>query len=217
MSAVTTDHTMKILAIEGLDKAGKHTATLALRQFFEAYGYTVAEYSFPAYGTTIGQALRDWLTEKSDANSRTFELLQAADKQQAQTEFARLEASGVDVLIVDRYIHTQWAYGLVDHEWSWLLELSRGIRRPDAVLYLDVEPEVSMHRKGKFHENDRYENDVERLRKAAANYRLLLAQHGTTHAIVDANQPLPFVTEQVFQKAREFDALWFRQARGTYA
>lgn len=209
MSTITNrSHAMKILAIEGLDKAGKNTAALVLREFFTAHGYRVAEMSFPAYDTVIGQALRDWLTEKLDANSRTFELLQAADKQRAQTDFARLEADGVDIVIVDRYIHTQWAYGLVDHEWTWLLELSRGLRRPDAVLHLDVEPEVSMHRRGKFGDNDRYERDVERLRKAAKNYATLLRADPVPTFTVDANLPLPVVKGQVFGCAKEMLDLW---------
>lgn len=196
------DHKTKIIAIEGLDKAGKHTATNTLRNYFLAKGLTVELMSFPNYESPVGQLLREWLTGKLDADHYTFELLQAADKQAGQTKIAEYEARGVDVIIIDRYVHTELAYGAYDNDETWLSELTKYMRKPDFVLYMNVEPEVSMHRKGKFGDNDRYESDIERLRYTKHEYECLFQEesHSDVHTI-DANQPQLIVKSNVLKSA----------------
>lgn len=199
---------MNIIAIEGLDKAGKHTATGVLVQFLEAAGLNVVEYGFPNYDAPVGALVHAWLKGEFDAPYATFELLQAADKHYGQTLITMFEGMGVDVLVVDRYLHSQWAYGGVDNDPAWVKGLTAGCRLPDAVVYLDVEPEVSLHRGGKFGENDRYEEDLGRLRATRDRYVDLFDNPPPDVAHVpvfrvDANQPQLLVKANLFGVAKE--------------
>lgn len=194
---------MRIVAIEGLDKAGKDTATKALYDYFTSQGLRVERMSFPNYGTPIGQMIEKWLRGEMLADEKTFELLQAADKQHGQTAINEYERLGVDVLLIDRYVHTELAYGAYDNDDQWLAELTRHMRMPDAVIYLDVEPEVSMQRKGKRGDNDYYESDIERLRYTKNEYECLFEEQGDRIEVqrVDANQPPLIVKSQVLAAA----------------
>lgn len=194
---------MKIIAIEGLDKAGKHTATSVLQSFFESVGLSVVPYSFPNYETPIGKLVRDWLEGKLEASHATFELLQAADKHDGQRMIDLFDDMGVDVLLIDRYVHSQLAYGSVSNDKAWVRSLVTGVREPDAVVFLDVEPEVSMHRRGKFEVNDRYESDLGRLRATRAAYVELFESETTPVIRLDANQPQLLVKADLFGAAKE--------------
>lgn len=198
-----TTHKMRIVAIEGLDKAGKHTATKALYDYFTGKGLKVERMSFPNYDTPIGAMIQKWLRGEILADEKTFELLQAADKQHAQTIIKEYERQGVDVLLIDRYVHTEWAYGAYDNDDRWLAELTKYMRLPDDVIYLDVEPEVSMHRKGKCGDNDFYESDIERLRYTQSEFACLFEEKGDEIGVqmVDANQPHVIVKSQVLAAA----------------
>lgn len=193
---------MKIISVEGLDKAGKHSATQVLFDYFTSKGLSVAKMSFPDYKTPTGKLVKQWLNGEYLADAKTFELLQAADKQAGQTAIAAYEQQGIEVLLIDRYIHSLLAYGAYDNDDLWLKELSRYLRKPDYTLYLDVEPEVSMHRRGKFGDNDYYESDLERLRYTKDEYRCVLDESlQLAVRTVDANVPQVIVKAQVLRVA----------------
>lgn len=194
---------MKIVAVEGLDKAGKNTATKVLYDYFSSKGMKVERTSFPNYDTPVGVLIQKWLKGDFLADEKTFELLQAADKQHAQTYIQECERQGVDILLMDRYVHTEWAYGAYDNDDRWLKELTRYMQLPDAVIYMEVEPEVSMHRRGKYGDNDYYESDIERLRYTENEFHCLFQETSdqVDVEIVDANQPPLIVKSQVLKAA----------------
>lgn len=194
---------MKIIAIEGLDKAGKNTAMLVLEQYFKSEGLWVETMSFPNYGTPTGDMIHAWLKGEQEFDQETFELLHAADKQGMQNLMKEYEADGVEVLLIDRYVHSQLAYGSYTSDMAWLQEITTHVRMPDAVMYLDVEPEVSLHRKGKFDTNDRYEDDLEHLRHTRNAYLTLFGGCPERNVqILDANQPQLLVRASLFHAAK---------------
>lgn len=197
---------MEIISIEGLDKSGKNTALQVLENYFKSEGLRVAKMSFPNYGTPTGDLIHAWLKGEQLFDQHTFELLQAVDKQAVQGAMSRHEEAGVDVLLIDRYIHSQWAYGSYRSDDAWLRSLNTNIRMPDAVIYLDVEPEVSMHRKGKFDTNDKYEDDLDHLRHARAAYLGMFGRGGIDPEMyvqtLDANQPQLLVKASLFTAAK---------------
>ena len=203
---------VRIIAIEGLDKAGKKTSTDTLELFFNHTNIKVARYSLPNYNKPIGKLIKDWLNGDFEADAKVFELLQTADKQYAQEFIKKCEDDDVDVLIMDRYIHSLLAYGAYDNNEDWLEELTKHMRMPDTVIYLDVEPEVSMHRNGKFGDNDKYESDLDRLRSTGETYKRILK--GDVR-IVDANKPPLIVKSRVLQIGIDiYEEMMDRQIEG---
>lgn len=151
---------MKIIAIEGIDKAGKHTQTKLLAEAIQQRGYSVRVTGFPQYNTPIGKLIEQYLHEEWETDQATFELLMAADKSHQQRWFKQLEESGVDFLILDRYTGSQMAYAIASGmEGAWVGQIIRHLRKPDLEILIDIPVKESMKRQVRGDQNDRFESD----------------------------------------------------------
>lgn len=189
---------MIIIAFEGLDKSGKASACAYLAELLSK-DYKVGQMDFHRYNTDIGQIIWKWLRKENDLSQETIELLMAADKVSAKSTFDTLSDSGYDILLLDRYKMSQYAYsiasGVDPHLVNVLQEL---IPDPDHTVYLDVTPGVSMARQGKHGANDRYESDYNLLSNVRDNY-LDVFTHEEEHlvSIIDGEQPQSLVFEEL--------------------
>lgn len=159
---------MKIISIEGLDKAGKFSQGEMLLAYLKTCGKKVVKSEFHRYDTPTGKLIMDWLTNKWDVDQHTIELVMTADKQAQQKWFQELEEEGIDFLILDRYTGSQVVYSKANGvSPEWTEELQRHMRKPDVEIFIDITAEESMSRKGKHNngENDRYESDLELLQR----------------------------------------------------
>lgn len=165
---------MKIIAIEGLDKSGKHTESVLLVKQLREWGYTAVQSEFHRYDTPTGKLIMQWLTKEWDVDQPTIELIMAADKQAQQRWFDELEAQGVDYLVLDRYTASQQIYSHANGISPMFTSmLQRYMRKPDIEILLDVPAEVSMKRKGKHNNgtNDRYESDLQLLKRVREGFK----------------------------------------------
>lgn len=157
---------MKLIAIEGLDKSGKHSQSELLKQHLEQQGHKVMKSEFHRYDTPTGELIMKWLQKEWDVDQKTIELVMSADKQAQQQWFDELEADGTDFLILDRYTGSQQVYSYANGiSPMWTASLQRYMRKFDVEIFIDIPPSESMGRKGKHNngENDRYESDLELL------------------------------------------------------
>lgn len=138
---------MRVIAIEGLDHAYKRDVTQALVARAAALDEKIVTHRFPSEQSPLGDLLADWRMHPA-RDARTFELLQAADKQEAQLILNVCEDFKTDTFIVQRYIHALYAYGSVECDQDWLVHLTQGMRKPDVVLYLDVDADTVLRRGG---------------------------------------------------------------------
>jgi len=162
---------MKIIAIEGLDKSGKHTTVKGLKEKLTLDGYKVEASEFHRYDTETGQLIRKWLYGEFPVDQKTIELIMAADKYAQLQFFEELKQKETDILLLDRYIGSQYVYSRaagVDEK--WIEELLRYVPIPDMEILVDVSAQTSMERKGKHGENDRYESDYKLLSQARDLY-----------------------------------------------
>jgi dTMP kinase len=126
-----------MVAIEGLDGAGKRTLSDALCGAFTALGAAVARFSFPRYDADVhAELVRDALYGRlGDLADSVYgmALLFALDRRDAAAEL-RAAASGHDVVLVDRYVASNAAYGAARRhedaagefvEWVRALEVDR--------------------------------------------------------------------------------------------
>ena len=148
-----------LIAIEGVDGAGKRTLTQGLRASFEADRKTVASLSFPRYGRSVpadiaAEALHGGHGDLSDS-VYAMAVLFALDRAGAREEIELLQAE-YDVLILDRYVASNAAYSAARlHEdadgdvVAWVGELEYGRVRlpaPDWQVLLDVPAELAAER-----------------------------------------------------------------------
>lgn len=182
-----------LIAVEGLDGAGKRTLTDAVVAALAARGLSVATLAFPRYGRSAhadlaAEALRGAHGDLADS-VYAMALLFALDRADARTELAKLLADN-DIVILDRYVASNAAYNAArlhqsaDGEmtrWTADLEFGRfGMPEPDAQVLLDVPTELAAeraHRRGELDSTralDAYERDAELQRRTLEVYRELV-------------------------------------------
>ncbi|MEB3048824.1 dTMP kinase [Mycolicibacter sp. MYC123] len=148
-----------LIAIEGVDGAGKNTLTTGLRTAFEAAGKSVATLAFPRYGVSVtadvaAEALRGRHGDLADS-VYGMAMLFALDRAGAKDQIAALCRDN-DVVILDRYVASSAAYSAARlHQdaagdvvgWVRELEFVRfGLPAPDWQILLDVPTELAAQR-----------------------------------------------------------------------
>ncbi len=184
-----------LIAIEGVDGAGKRTLTSGLQDAFEAAGHSVAILAFPRYGHSVpadlaAEALHG---EHGDLASsvHAMAVLFALDRHGARDEIEHLQ-NDYDVLILDRYVASNAAYSaarlhqdaggeVVD--WVRRLEFERlRLPSPDWQVLLDVpvalagQRAVRRAREDADRARDSYERDDDLQRRTGQVYRALATQ-----------------------------------------
>ena len=183
-----------LIAIEGVDGAGKRTLSEGLRKAFEAVGMSVATLAFPRYGRSVtadiaAEALHG---EHGDLASSVYAMamLFALDRAGAVGEIEGLGRDH-DVVILDRYVASNAAYTAARlHEdaageavaWVHRLEFERlRLPAPDWQVLLAVSADLAAQRARHRAENepgrarDSYERDDELQRRTGAVYAGLAA------------------------------------------
>lgn len=149
----------RLVVIEGLDGAGKRTLADALATALDGAGASVAGIAFPRYGVSVpadlaGDALHGRLGDMSES-VHGMALLFALDRLAARDDLRELLA-GHDVVLADRYVASNAAYGAARrHEgadgdfvaWVKAIEVDRfGLPVPYAHLLLRVPVDVAASR-----------------------------------------------------------------------
>lgn len=185
-----------LIAIEGVDGAGKRTLTNGLRAAFEAAGRSVTSLAFPRYHRSItadlaAEALHGGHGDLA-GSVYAMAVLFALDRAGAREEIDRLTADH-DVVILDRYVASNAAYSAARlHqdadgevvEWVRALEFDRlALPAPDWQLLLDVPTALAAERAERraTQEADRardaYERDGGLQRRTGEVYARLAAAH----------------------------------------
>jgi dTMP kinase len=185
-----------LIAIEGVDGAGKNTLTQGLRAGFEATGRSVTSLAFPRYHRSVHADLAAEALHggHGDLSSSVYAMavLFALDRADARDEIDRLSAAH-DVVILDRYVASNAAYSAarlhqgVDGEvvaWVGELEFERfGLPAPDWQVLLAVPTELAGQRAQRRAEadaeraRDAYERDDGLQRRTNDAYAALAAAH----------------------------------------
>ncbi|MGH3431305.1 MAG: dTMP kinase [Thermocrispum sp.] len=184
----------ELVVIEGLDGAGKNTLATALTGQLHAVGATVHAVAFPRYGVDVhADLIRDGLHGRLGdltASVYGFQLLYALDRRAAAAEL-RAALGQYDVVLVDRYVASNAAYGAARlHEradgdfvaWVRSIEVERfGVPAPDAQILLRVPATVAGERsRGRAQADadrgrDQWESDAELQDRVAQVYDELAA------------------------------------------
>ena len=185
-----------LIAIEGVDGAGKNTLTRGLRAGFEAAGRSVTSLAFPRYHRSVPADLAAEALHggHGDLSSSVYAMavLFALDRADAKAEIERLR-SAHDVVILDRYVASNAAYSAarlhqgVDGDvvaWVRELEFERfGIPAPDWQVLLAVPTELAGQRAQRRaaadaeRARDAYERDDGLQRRTNDAYAALAAAH----------------------------------------
>ena len=182
----------KLIVIEGLDGCGKNTQTKLLAETFLINKINFKYLSFPNYSSPSSSLVKMYLGSEfgknpSDVNAYAAASFFSVDRYASfKTSWEKLYFKP-GIILCDRYTTSNTFYHmckLPENEWdeylTWLYDYEYnklGLPEPDAVIYLDMPPEVSQDLMKKRYSGDEskkdiHESDVEYLKKCrkAAEY-----------------------------------------------
>ena len=165
----------KLIVIEGLDGSGKATQSKLLAEELERSGAPVRRISFPNYESNASWPVRMYLNGEfgprpEDVNAYAASVLYAVDRFASyRKDWSEFYQDG-GILVADRYTTSNAVHQcskLPREEWNgyldWLFELEYhkiGIPKPDAVFYLEVDPEVSQRLLSGRYQGDEKKKDI---------------------------------------------------------
>lgn len=156
-----------IVAIEGGDQTGKRTQSEMMLGALRRQGRRATLMSFPDYSTPAGARIKALLESGTPPNLHELHRLQAENRREKLDEIRA--AASDSILIMDRYIYSNLAYGLANCLPRNLLEeLDREIPKADLVIVLDLDPQEAASRKSSG--RDRFEKDVRLVREVRRRY-----------------------------------------------
>lgn len=132
-----------LIAIEGIDGAGKTTQSKALVKWLKKNGYE-AKYTSEPTSFAIGKLLSRLASTTSPALEA---LLFAADRLEHVRRVIEPSLKKGYVVVSDRYVHSSIAYqGAMLGDVEWVRLINKYAPKPDIAFLLDVEPKLALSR-----------------------------------------------------------------------
>ncbi len=165
----------KFIVIEGLDGSGKATQTEILKKAFEAEGEKVLKLSFPDYNNPSSALVKMYLggefgDNPADVNAYAASVFYTVDRIAAYLKFWKKDYENGTVILADRYATSNIIYQmskLPENEWDNFIAFQEdfeykkvNVPKPDKVIYLDVEPDVSQKLLSKRYSGDESKKDL---------------------------------------------------------
>lgn len=198
-----------LIAVEGADKAGKHTQVVNMVDYLNtAYSIPTETIDFPQYKSYWGGFIKDYLNGKFGTNTRAlpaeYTMLPYALDRQAHTPQIKQWVDNGKWVVFDRYTYSN-AYSIAKlprEQWTekinHLEEMEfnqMGILRPDYNIYLYLPAEISykMRTQGlKEYQNgkpDIHESDLKLLENVADVYKTLAVRDPKKWTVVNEIKP----------------------------
>ena len=194
--------TGRFITIEGGEGAGKSTAQAYLAERLAERGIAVLQTREPG-GTPLAESIRQTLlsTDGEHPVEMAEVLLVFAARAQHLAKVIEPALAAGQWVICDRFTDATYAYqgaarGLSAELIAQLETLVQGERRPDAVVVMDLSPEVGMTRARQRGELDRFEREKPAFYSQVRNAYLARAQADPDrYQVIDAEQSLESVRQ----------------------
>lgn len=196
------------IVVEGIDAAGKTTQVKDVTRTLSK-NHRVFQTKNPTDGP-IGKFIRKVLAGKIRIPSVAFQYLFSADREAQQEEVTNHLKRG-DIVVMDRYIWSALAYGMLDRGFHDLdktgnfllvalsiLSMYHQFILPDLTVYLDVSSETAVKRLRKVDKKvkELYETE-EKIPKVKKCYEWLIKQFPNEIVKADGERPEAKVTQNI--------------------
>ena len=133
----------KLIVVEGGDRCGKTTQCQYIMKWLCEHGIKSELLKFPDRSTPIGVIIDQYLRDGSKKlPDQAIHLLFSANRWELKERIDALLSAGVSVLC-DRYAYSGIAYSAAKGlEIDWCRQPDIGLAEPDAVIFLDADPEL---------------------------------------------------------------------------
>ena len=186
----------KLIVIEAGDASGKATQTKLLVGRLREAGHPVRRIEFPDYGSESSALVRMYLrgdfgAQPSEVDAYAASIFFAADRYASfRIKWKKYYDAG-ETIIADRYVTSNLVHQAVkigdaeerEKYASWLFDLEYlklNLPRPDAVVFLDMPPTISLNllKARKSSAADIHESDEDYLRRCYAAYEDAAKKYG---------------------------------------
>jgi len=191
------------IVIEGIDGAGCETQGKNLIKLLKESGKKVSLIKYPDYERNVGKIIREFLYENKNLTAQQQFLLYTMqfimDKKMIETR--RKD----EILIADRYFSTTLCYQTlegIDMKMATDYAKNFQIEVPDAIFYLNVDPDIAIKRKhGEDKEKNFREKDFDFIRKTHKQYQMLVDKQVWGKWInIDGNKGIDEITQSIYNE-----------------
>jgi len=195
------------VALEGLDGSGKSTQVRLLSERLTGIGHKIYT-TFEPTDSLIGSIIKNVLRGRINADHRTIAGLFVADRLDHLLNevngIVKMFAEGYTV-ITDRYYFSSYAYQGTHIDMSWVIDsnsMSAQILRPDINVFIDVPPEVSIHRLSRNRNMTELYETLGNLRKVKEKYleSFEKLKHQENIFVVDGNRSPESVSADIWKE-----------------
>lgn len=191
------------IVLEGIDKAGKKTQGELLKKTLEKRGYEVTVVDYPDYTRPIGKIIFKYLHKEFPFPKDSVWQFWALDQIQDIGTIKECKEDPKRIFLAVRFCHSNFAYQSANGiPLESMLEYYKQFKVPvpDLVILVDISPEESLKRRNTI-KNDRYEENLEFLRKVREKYLQLCKENvfAKEWIIVDGKRPLEEVARDIQQ------------------
>jgi len=190
-------HKGLFIVFEGLDGSGQSTQADLLSSRIKDEGYKLHLTKEPT-NNIIGGLIRGQLTNDWHTSMECLQLLFAADRAHHLDREIIPALKDSRILICDRYFMSTVAFGSLDLEKEWLLELNRKFIYPDIVFLLKVPPKICLQRM----QESRFELELfeqeQKLQKVWNGYDYLAKNFKNVY-VIDGTQSRAQIAGEVFE------------------
>ena len=201
----------RFITIEGGEGAGKSTAQLRLRATLESRGISVVCTREPG-GTPLAESIRQTLLDvEGEAPVEMAELLLIfASRAQHLAKVIEPALAAGKWVICDRFTDATFAYqgaarGLSNELISTLERLVQEGRQPDAVILMDLQPQIGMERAKSRGALDRFEQEQHHFyERVRSGYLARVEENPARYTVIDAEQELQSVYNELDRLAERW-------------
>ncbi|MBW7960207.1 dTMP kinase [Patescibacteria group bacterium] len=191
------------VVIEGIDGAGCETQGKNIISRLQESGEKTSLIKYPDYERNVGKLIKEFLYQNKDLTAEQQFLLYTMQFVMDAGMIAKKRKN--EVVIADRYFTTTLCYQTLEGvDMKIALDYAKNfkIEVPDAVFYLNVDPDIAIKRKfGEDKEKNRREKDFEFIRKTQKKYGELVKNQVWSKWInIDGNKGIEEITEDIYNK-----------------
>lgn len=195
----------KLIAIEGIDGAGKTTQAIELVKRLNKAGYN-ASYSKEPTEDVIGQFIREKiLSGDMKIHPLALQYLFNADRVMHMEKIEKLLEKGM-IIVMDRYFWSSVAYAMSDMDrpldWYYtafsILSFYHQFLLPDQTFFLEITPEEALKRITLSAKHGEIYDNGDHLPRIEKNYQQLMKEFPDAFTIVNAERESEEVTEDLF-------------------
>lgn len=187
--------------IEGLDGSGQSTQVHLLRKTLDLKGINPLLTKEPNEDCYLGKEIRQILrkTKKLESPLKLQQMF-VNNRQDHLKKIIIPELKKGGLVITDRYLWSNVAFGSIDSGKERLLNLNKDFILPDLTIFIRVAPEICLARITKEREGVELFEKEEKLKRVWKTYQWLVTKYGWTQIYaVDGEQRREKVAQDILQ------------------